>query len=437
MNSYSEFLASKKTFSRMAGFDPEQRIISLFDWQWDIVIRACRLGKFAVFADCGLGKTPMQLEWAAQVLRRHGGKAIILAPLAVAEQTRREGAKFGVEVTVCRNCGEMRPGVNITNYEMLPHFSAEGLTAVILDESSILKNYSGKLRQAVTDFARTIPFRLCCTATPAPNDLMEIGTHSEFLGVMRRPEMLATYFIHDSGETQKWRLKGHAVAPFYRWMATWCTALRTPADIGFDDARYRLPPLRVHQTVVESEPAAGRLFQIDAVTLQERREARKTSLVARTGAVADVVNSDGKPWVVWCDLNAESELLAKSIPGSVEIRGSHSPEEKKAALEGFSLGKTRVLVTKPSIAGFGLNWQHCSSMAFTGLSDSYEQFYQAVRRCWRFGQENPVDVHVVVSRSEGEVLKNIRRKEAQADALYGELIANMRSVMEKENVVCA
>lgn len=436
LNTYSEFLKSKAIRPMACGFTPSRRMLDLFPWQWAIVERACRIGRFAIFADCGLGKTPMQLEWAAQVLHRHGGRVLILAPLAVAEQTRREGGKFGVKVTVCRDGSDLREGINITNYEMLPHFRPEGLNAIVLDESSILKNYSGKVRQEITDFAKTIPYRLCCTATPAPNDLMEIGTHAEFLGVMRRVEMLATYFIHDSGETQKWRLKHHATATFYRWMTTWCMALRSPADIGFPDD-YRLPSLHMHQTVVDSGPLPGRLFQIDAVTLSERREARSGSLEQRVQAVADLVNADTQPWIVWCDLNTESELLAKSIPDAVEIRGSHSPDHKKTALEGFATGAIRVLVTKPSIAGFGLNWQRCAAMAFTGLSDSYEQFYQAVRRCWRFGQKYPVNVHIVISRSEGEVIKNIRRKEALADALYGELIANMRTAMEEKHVVCA
>lgn len=428
---YVEFLQTKQRRVRNYGFIPSKFMLPLFIWQGDVVSRACHAGRFAIFADCGMGKTLMQLEWCMQVYARMGGKLLILCPLAVAEQTRREGAQFGVSVNLCRHGGEMVDGINITNYEMLHHFSPGGLTAIVLDESSILKNYSGKVREATTDFAKDIPYRLCCTATPAPNDMMEIGTHAEFLGVMRRVEMLATYFTHDSGETQKWRLKHHAVGPFFRWMASWSMALRNPSDIGYDDPRFVLPELRIHQTTVDSKPLPGRLFAIDANTLQERREARRESTDDRVAAVAGLVNAGNQPYVVWCDLNGESVALAKAIPDAVEIRGADSMEKKIAALSGFTDGAIRVLVTKPSIAGFGLNWQHCSQMAFTGLSDSYEQFYQAMRRCWRFGQKKPVDVHIVTSRSEGAVLENIRRKERQSEELFNGLIENMRAAQEE------
>lgn len=261
--------------------------------------------------------------------------------------------------------------------------------------------------------------------------MMEIGTHAEFLGVMRRVEILATYFVHDSGDTQKWRLKRHAINPFFRWMATWSVATRNPADMGYDDPRFILPELRVHQWTVEAKPLPGRLFAIDARTLQDRREARRESTTERVAAVADLVNASPHPWVVWCDLNGESNALAKAIPGSVEIKGTDSAEKKTTTLVGFTRGDIRVLVTKPSIAGFGLNWQHCSHMAFTGLSDSYEQYYQAVRRCWRFGQKNPVDVHIVISKSEGAVIENIRRKERQAEELYNGLVEHMQSTQEE------
>lgn len=434
---YEEFLSSKKPRPKVEGFLPGKCIAPLFDWQWSIVRRACQIGKFAIFADCGLGKTPMQLEWASQVLANYSGRALILAPLAVAEQTKREGSKFGIDVTVCRSGDDMTDGINITNYEMIQNFSPDGLIGIVLDESSILKNYSGKMRQEITDFAESIPFRLCCTATPAPNDLMEIGTHAEFLGVMRRVEMLATYFIHDGGDTQKWRLKRHAVGAFYKWMATWCTALRSPEDIGYNGDNYILPPLQMNQEVVDSGISPGRLFQIDAVTLNERRDARKTSLEKRVAAVSEHVNNSDEPFIVWCDLNCESDALAKAIPDAVEVRGSDSLENKTSAIEGFSTGKIRVIISKPSITGFGVNWQHCHNMAFTGLSDSYEQFYQAVRRCWRFGQKHPVNVHVVISRSEGEVLKNIQRKERQAEELYAELIYHVNNIQEENNGISA
>lgn len=435
MIAYADFIEQKASRKLESGFAPSRWLLPLFRWQKEIVESACRAGRFAIFADCGMGKTMMQLEWAAQVLEHIGGKALVVAPLAVAEQTRREGEKFGLNVRVCRDGGDLEDGISIVNYEMLHRFSPKDIAAIVLDESSILKNYSGKVRESITQFAKSIPYRLCCTATPAPNDIMEIGTHAEFLGVMRRTEMLATYFIHDSGETQKWRLKHHAVAPFFQWMSTWSIAARSPSDLGCDDSQFVLPPLSIHQIIVESKPTPGRLFVVPASTLTERREARNASMDARAMAVAEMVNASLRPWIVWCDLNAESAALAASIPGAVEIRGSDKPEKKVAALEGFANGSIRVLVTKPSIAGFGLNWQHCADVAFTGLSDSYEQFYQAVRRCWRFGQKNPVNVRVVISEGEGEVLKNIQRKEAQMNQLYDQLIANMNT--EKRHAVCA
>lgn len=428
---YIEFLETKHHRAPRIGFEPGAFFLPLFPWQGGIVSRACRVGRFAIFADCGMGKTPMQLEWCMQLLARIGGSVLVLCPLAVAEQTRREGMKFGVTVTLCRSHGDLRPGINVTNYEMLGHFRPEGLTGIVLDESSILKNYSGAMRQAITEFAAGIPYRLCCTATPAPNDMMEIGTHAEFLGVMRRVEMLATYFTHDSGETQKWRLKHHAIGPFFRWMSGWCLAARSPADLGYDDRRFILPPLNIHNAVVDSKPLPGRLFAIDANTLSERREARKASIDDRASMVAAMVNADAEPWVVWCDLNRESELLAKAIPDAMELRGSGPLTAKVAALNGFTDGRHRVIVTKPSIAGYGLNWQHCARVVFVGLSDSYEQYYQAIRRCWRFGQTRPVEAHVITSRSDGAVLENIRRKEAIAEALYRSLVGNMRNT-EKE-----
>jgi len=424
--SYSDFLARKRQSVPAAGFDLAAEAINpkLFPFQREIVHWAIRRGRAAIFADCGLGKTPMQLEWARHVSEHTGLPGLILAPLAVAAQTAREGEKFGVPVTVCRSQSDVCAGVNIANYEMLQHFDSGEFGGIVLDESSILKAFEGSTRKAITEFSRRIRFRLACTATPAPNDLLELSNHAEFLSIMTGKEMIALYFTQDGNTTHQFRLKGHAKADFWRWMATWCVALRKPSDIGHADDDFALPPLQWEQHVVPGE-AAGTLFPVEAQTLQERQAARRVSTPHRVQMTADLVNASDRPWVVWCNLNAESTALAKSIPDAVEVTGSDPPEHKERALRAFSDGTIRVIVSKPTIAGFGLNWQHCADMAFVGLSDSYEQLYQAVRRCWRFGQTRPVTVHVVTAETEGAVVANIARKEAQAGEMMSSLVAAM------------
>lgn len=427
--SYSNFLADKAATLADAGVivEPDALAPELYDFQSELVPWALRRGRAALFCDCGLGKTPMQLEWARHVVSHTGGDVLILAPLAVSGQTVREAEKFHIAAKVCREADEIEPGITVTNYERLERFTEHEWAGIVLDESSILKSFDGKTRRALTEFGQTIPYRLACTATPAPNDVDELGNHAEFLGVMSAREMLALFFTQDGNTTHAWRLKGHARKAFWEWLASWAVAVRRPSDLGYDDGAFALPDLDVQHHVLDARGESGsRLFTVDAQSLMERREARRDSIGDRVQLVADLVNESDQPWVVWCDLNAESEALAKTIPDSVEVRGAHKAEDKERALLDFSEGRVRVLVSKPSIAGFGMNWQHCAHVAFCGISDSYEQFYQAVRRCWRFGQERPVTVHVVTSDAERAVVKNIERKERQARHLMENLVNHMR-----------
>jgi hypothetical protein len=403
---------------------------SLFPFQRDIVLWALRRGRAAIFADCGMGKTFMQLEWAKHIT----GRVIIVAPLAVAGQTVREAERFGIDgVKYLRDDDQDTPIV-VTNYEMLDHFRPDDFEGVVLDESSILKSYTGKFRnQLVNDWGK-VAFRLCATATPAPNDFMELGNHAEFLGVMTRVEMLASFFVHDGGETQKWRLKGHAESEFWRWLCSWAVMIRKPSDLGYPDGEFQLPPCQINQVQVDHDAdAEGLLFAMEARTMDERRSARRASLDARVEAVADMVNQSSDSWLVWCDLNSESDALKRAIPGAVEIRGSDDPETKEERMLAFTEGRHRVLVTKPSICGWGMNWQHCSHMAFTGLSDSYEQFYQAIRRCWRFGQKDAVKCYVVTASTEGAVVSNIKRKERNAEDMANQMVEHM-SCLNTENI---
>ena len=427
MTAYDEFLRSKLRFDGTTGLIEVPPLSSLlFDFQRDIVRWALRRGRAAIFADCGMGKTPMQLEWARHV----PDEILILAPLAVAAQTVREAEKFGVDgVTYARGPDQIRSRITITNYEMLDRFEPERFRGVILDESSILKAYDGKTRTAIIEAFAETPFRLACTATAAPNDYMELGNHSEFLGTMTRAEMLATFFVHDGGETQTWRLKGHAQADFWRWVCSWAVTIRKPSDLGYEDGDFILPPLQYHEHVVRAEkPADGMLFAMPASTLQERLGARRETIAQRVKACAELVNGSREPWVIWCNLNAESEALARAIPDAYEVTGSDSLERKEMMLADFASGRARVLVSKTSICGFGLNWQHCPNVAFVGLSDSWESYYQAIRRCWRFGQKRPVHVHVISSDIEGAVLSNIKRKEADAAVMAEEMLEHMKDL---------
>lgn len=408
---YSEFLDSKRQTAESCGFEPSEVNPMLYGFQKDIVKWACRKGKAAIFADCGMGKTPMQLEWAHQVVSHEGGMVLILAPLAVSAQTVREGSKFGIDVNRARTSDDLKPGINITNYEMLEHFEGVDFTGIVLDESSILKNYSGKTRNMIIDRFKATPFKLACTATPSPNDHMELGNHAEFLGVMNRTEILSMFFIHDGSRITKWRLKGHARDKFWEWVSTWSVMVTSPSDLGYEDGDFTLPELTINTHELDSHMEhEDTLFTLPSLTLSDQQRARRSTVEIKGDFIAQLVNQSDEPWLVWCDLNAESEHIAKSIPDAIEVRGSDSPEFKEDAMLGFADGRYRVLVTKPSICGFGMNWQHCSHMAFCGLSHSYEQFYQAVRRCWRYGQMSPVNVEIVVTDAESAIVENVVSK---------------------------
>ena len=439
LKQYHAFLETKKQVAISSGFEKlkEQMCPAMFEWQKDIVFWALKKGRCALFEDCGLGKTIQSLEWAKSVSEHCQKPVLIVCPLSVAEQTKREGEKFGFDVTVARNQTQISDGINVTNYEMLDHFDASAYAGVILDESSILKNYSGKMRTEIIEKFRNTPYKLSCTATPAPNDFMELGNQAEFCGVMSRTEMLATYFIHDGSDTSKWRLKGHAQDRFWEWLATWAVVLTKPGDLGYDNTGFDLPDLITEQVTIHYDENIVddnySLFAEVAKTLNERRNARRNSLTDRCKAALDLINEDpDEQWLIWCDLNAEADELKRIIPDNVEVRGSDDIDVKAARLNSFAIGEAKRLIVKPSIAAFGLNWQNCHNMIFVGLSDSFEMMYQAIRRCWRFGQEYPVNVYIITSEAEGAVKDNIERKEKQAAMMVQEMVQHTKEILEEE-----
>lgn len=430
---YETFVKQKRRIEVATGHNPSDLNEHLFDFQHAIVTWAVRRGRAAIFADTGLGKTLMQLSWADEVASHTGGIVLILAPLAVSEQTIEQGSTFGIEVRRVPNGSTPDgPGVWITNYERMDHIDFDSLHGLVLDESSILKSHDGKTRQRIINAAQRIPYRLSCTATPSPNDFEELGNQCEFLGVMTRTEMLATYFVNDTGDTGTWILKGWGQSRFWEWMGSWAVVLRNPSDIGFDGSRYILPAPEYIEHVVETEQS-GDLFAKPAQTLAERRKAQRDSIESRCRDLADVVNADqSEPWLIWCHLNDEAEMLQQLIPGSVNVQGSDKPEDKAARMMDFSHGNLRVLISKPKICGFGMNWQHCARMAFVGLDDSFEKFYQAVRRCYRFGQKRNVLVHLFTAENEGQILQNLKRKELQHHEMSEKMIAHMKDIMNTE-----
>lgn len=377
--------------------------------------------------------TLMQLEWARQINENTGKNVLILAPLAVASQTVREAEKINLSVTHIRQDIEVTDGVNITNYEQLHNVDTSKFDAVVLDESSILKSFTSKTRDLIINTFKDYAFKLACTATPAPNDHMELGNHSEFLNIMKRTEMLSMFFVHDAGQTQKWRLKGHAEDKFWEWVSSWAVLITKPSELGYEDGNFDLPSLNMNELVVEGKANENELFPTFAQTLSERRQARKDSLEERVQKAADLVNATEEQFLVWCDLNRESELLTKAINDSVEVKGSDKSEHKEKSLLGFADGSVNRLVSKPSIAGMGMNWQGCRNMVFVGLSDSFEQVFQAIRRCWRFGQEREVNVYIVISEQEGAVLENIKRKEKDFDIMQEGMIRFTKDIVS-ENI---
>ena len=431
---YEDFIKSKRRSEIATGHTPGELNEHLFDFQHAIVSWAVRRGRAAIFADTGLGKTLMQLSWADEVSTYSNGIVLILAPLAVSEQTIEQGATFGIEVKrVPEGETPKNSGVWITNYERINAIDFDSLTGIVLDESSILKSHDGKTRTAIIQSCQSIPYRLSCTATPSPNDFEELGNQCEFLGVMTRTEMLATYFVNDAGDTGTWILKGWGQSRYWEWMGTWSVVLRSPADIGFDGSRYDLPKLEYHEHVVATDVIGDELFSRPAMGLSERRKAQRDSIIERCKALAEVVNSEpNEPWLIWCHLNDEAEMLQSMIAGSVNVQGSDKPESKTKNLLGFAHGDIRVLISKPKIAGYGMNWQHCARMAFVGLDDSFEKFYQAVRRCYRFGQKREVQVHIFTAENEGQILLNIKRKEAQHHKMSINMIEHMKDIMNQE-----
>lgn len=431
---YESFVKSKRRSEIATGHQPGELNEHLFDFQHAIVSWAVRRGRAAIFADTGLGKTLMQLAWADEVQSHTGGIIVVLAPLAVSEQTIEQGKTFGIEVKrIPHGEAPTEPGVWITNYERIDAIDFTELHGIVLDESSILKSHNGKTRTAIIESCQSVPYRLSCTATPSPNDFEELGNQCEFLGVMTRTEMLATYFVNDTGDTGTWRLKGWGASMFWSWMGTWSVVLRNPSDIGFDGSKYILPAPVYHEHVVETEQLGDELFARPAQTMLERRKAQRDSIEARCRALADVVNADqSEPWLIWTHLNDEAELLADLIPGAVNVQGSDSPESKTKNMMAFTHGELRVLISKPKICGYGMNWQHCARMAFVGLDDSFEKFYQAVRRCYRFGQTRSVVVHLFTAENEGQILDNIKRKEVQHHEMSANMIEHMKDIMNNE-----
>jgi hypothetical protein len=433
VSNYADIIKRKSASVDSVGFDAEDIAPHLFPHQRDLVRWALKRGRAAIFADTGLGKGLMLLEWARHVSMR--GRVIILAPLAVGPQLVAEGARFGVEAAYRReDHGDL---ITVTNYEMLHKFDPSTFTGVVLDESSILKSYDGKTKQRLLDAFKRTPYRLACTATPAPNDFTELGNHSEFLGLKTRVEMLAEYFVHDGGSTQDWRIKGHALTPFWRWVATWGAVVKLPSDLGYDDGAFKLPPLEMVEHVVPTtdhdHKSSGMLFAMEARTLQEQRAVRRGTIASRVSRAAELVRASSEQFIVWCELNDEQDALADELGElCVSIDGSTDDDKKIAMHERWLRGEVRVLVSKPALFGFGLNWQHCHRVIFIGASHSYERTYQSIRRCWRFGQTSPVTVDLVRSDLEAAIVENYRRKESDAAKMAAEMTAHVGDAVRAE-----
>lgn len=441
---YADYLERKSQLGGDYGFDPVFMPDHLFPFQSALVEWATRKGRAAIFADCGLGKTPMQLAWAENVVRHTNGKVLIVTPLAVSHQTVREGAKFGTEVRRSDD-GTAYNGITVTNYERLHLFDSNDFAGTVCDESSAIKSFHGVRREEVTRFMLKQKYRLLCTATAAPNDYIELGTASEALGELNRTDMLDRFFKNDDGTSlhsrQKWvgqnpgrkqigwRFKGHAEDAFWRWVSSWARAIRKPSDYGFPDDGFSLPPLVENEHMIAANrPRQGTLFEMEAIGLAEQREEARRTIVERCERVAELVNGTGKPAVVWCHLNDEGALLSQMIPDAVEVAGSDTDSHKEQSFIDFADGNTRVLITKPKIGAFGLNWQHCAHETFFP-SHSYESYYQAVRRCWRFGQDKPVVIDVVTTKGGHDIMANLQRKAEQCDRMFSELVQHMNNAL--------
>lgn len=456
---YAAFLARKSQEGAADGFTPLWLPDFLFDFQRALVEWAIRRGRAAIFADTGLGKTPMSLVWAENVVRQTNRSVLIFTPLAVGAQFEREAEKFGVEAKRVRE-GRVRPGINIANYERLHYFSPDDFAGVVCDESSITKHFGGATQKRLTRFLAKVPYRLFCSATPAPNDYHELGTSSEALGGLGKSEMLSRFFAQDDGkrfrmnevklaraartgrhyaklayrvsqQIGQWRLKAHAEVPFWRWVCSWARACRSPSDLGYADNGFRLPSLlERHRVVVPSRPKDGLLLTVPAFGLREEREERRRTLEERAALVAHLVERDDFA-VIWVHLNIEGDRLATLIPGAIQVKGSDSLDQKEERLDAFSSGRVRVLITKPTIAGFGLNWQHCAHVV-TFASHSFEQYYQSIRRCWRYGQTRDVTVDIISTEGEVRVRENMDRKANAADVMFSKLVGQMNDALRIE-----
>lgn len=444
MSGYAEFLASKAPFDAATGIrsmpqlppamKPFQRALT----EWGL-----RRGRAALFEGTGLGKTLQQLAWARAVADEENGRVLVLTPLAVAEQTVGEAEKFGIAgVRYAADQQSAATDIVVANYERFEKFNIDDFAGIVLDESGIIKSHDGKTRAILTEACAEMRWRLCCTATPAPNDYTELGQHAEFLGIMTAAEMLSMFFVHDGSiragaASAEWRLKRHAAADFWRWLASWGAVVRSPADLGFDEPGYDLPPLEIEQITVAApyEPTAGMLFPIEASTLSERIGVRRSTASDRVAAAVRVVESEpDESWLIWCNLNSEADAIERTLRDCRQVAGAHPVETKVSRLLGFSKGEPRILCSKPSIAGHGMNYQHCARMVFVGLTDSFEQIFQAIRRCWRFGQTRPVKVYMIASELEGAVVANLRRKEADYETMLDAMTGHMRDLV-RANVV--
>lgn len=438
ISDYDKFLIQKTHVGANHGFDPVFMPNCFFDFQHHLTAWAIRKGRAAIFADCGLGKTLMELVWAENIVRKTNKSVLLLTPLAVSAQTIREGEKFGIECFRSTDGGTGAAGIYVSNYERLHLFAHDDFSGVVCDESSILKSFDGSRRKEITEFMKKVPYRLLCTATAAPNDYIELGTSSEALGYLGHMDMLNRFFKNDRnnsatrrmyGEAAQWRFKGHAEVPFWRWTTSWARAIRKPSDLGFNDNDFILPPLSENEHIVSNPQLLnGMLFPVIAVTLQEQRQERKRSIVDRCERVAGIVSDTGKPALIWCHLNAEGDLLEDMIPDAIQVSGKNKDQVKEDRFMSFIDGEARVLITKPKIGAWGLNFQHCAHVV-SFPSHSYEQYYQAVRRCWRFGQENPVDVDIVMTEGERAVMSNLRRKADDATKMFESMVREMNHSM--------
>lgn len=442
---YEEFLNGKRQIAGSFGFTPKKLPDFLFDFQKFLLEWQIQQGRSAIFADCGLGKTPMQLAWADAIVHHTNKRVLILTPLAVSGQTIHEGEKFGIECHRSKD-GTRLSAITVTNYERLHHFNPHDFIGVVCDESSILKNFEGATKDAITEFMRIVPYRMLCTATASPNDYIELGTSSEALGGLGYMDMLGMFFkndqnsLHPATRTRhhglnmsgQWRFKPHAEHPFWQWVASWSRAIRKPSDYGFQDGKFILPELVTRQHIVNaSRPLDGYLFTVPAHGLAEQRSERRHTITERCEKAAELVR-DSLCYVAWCHLNQEGDLLEKLMPGAAQISGKDSDDEKEEKFEAFSSGQIRGLITKPSIAGWGLNWQHCRHMTMFP-SHSFEQYYQSVRRCWRFGQTSPVTVDVITTEGESNVMQNLLRKSEASDKMFTMIVQHMNEAIARKN----